>query len=122
VSDLLRVAVGPERADGVLAVALEGELDLTCRDALTVALRTLERRPHRALELDLRGLAFMDSSGVHLLLEAHKRARAAGRRLVLLVAAGPVQRLLALSGLERGLAVAAGPEWAAGLPRASPAG
>ena len=48
--------------------------------------------------LDLRELAFMDSAGVHTIVDASSRARRAGRRLLVLRGPANVDRLFALTG------------------------
>ena len=48
--------------------------------------------------LDLRELAFMDSSGVHTIVNASARARQLGRRLVLLRGPPDVDRVFKLTG------------------------
>jgi anti-sigma B factor antagonist len=46
------------------------------------------------LVVDLRGLTFMDSTGLHELFEARRRASAEGRRLVLVKGSEPIDRVL----------------------------
>ena len=44
---------------------------------------------------------FCDSSGLHTLLAAHKRAQAEGGELLLAIAATPVLRVLAMTSIDR---------------------
>jgi hypothetical protein len=44
---------------------------------------------------------FCDSSGLHALLAAHKRAQAEGGELLLAITAAPVLRILALTSIDR---------------------
>jgi hypothetical protein len=44
---------------------------------------------------------FCDSSGLHTLLAAHKRAQAEGGELLLVISAAPVLRVFALTGIDR---------------------
>ncbi len=44
---------------------------------------------------------FCDSSGLHTLIAAHKRAEAEGRQLLLVITAAPVLRVFALTGVDR---------------------
>jgi anti-sigma B factor antagonist len=69
-------------------VSLGGELDVYATPSLRSALRNVEETSPRTLVLDLRGLEFLDSSGLAVLLGAHERAAAAGDREVKLVIAG----------------------------------
>lgn len=48
--------------------------------------------------LDLRELTFMDSSGVHAVVDANLRARKAGRRLVVMHVAPQVRGMFAQAG------------------------
>lgn len=56
--------------------------------------------------VDLRGVEFIDSSGLHLLLLTHQELDSHGACLVLLAPEEPVKGLLALTGLDRYLMVA----------------
>jgi len=64
--------------------------------------------------IDLRGLDFLDSTGLARLLAANRRARRGGWRLVLVRGRAPVQRVLALSGLRERFEIVGTP--AAALP------
>lgn len=80
---------------------LEGELDLATaapvRDALEHALSGDCPR----LVVDLRGLAFLDSAGIHVIVQTHQLCLAAERSLSLLLVPGHVQRVLEVSGMLR---------------------
>jgi anti-sigma B factor antagonist len=49
--------------------------------------------------LDLRGVTFMDSSGLHLVVDADAAARSAGWELLLIAGPPPVQRVFEITGL-----------------------
>jgi anti-sigma B factor antagonist len=57
--------------------------------------------------VDLSGVGFVDSSGLRVLIEAHQRAQADSRRLVLSGSTRPVLRLLQITGLMEYLNVEA---------------
>jgi anti-sigma B factor antagonist len=80
----------------VLSVA--GEVDISTAADLQAA---IENAATRAFEiwLDLSETTFMDSSGIHALVQA--RARRANLRLALICPDGPVLRVLRLTGLDR---------------------
>lgn len=80
-------------------IALAGEFDLNGVGRVNQELRRAEATDARQIVLDLTGLAFMDSSGIRLILEAQERSRAAGNRLVLTCGPGPVRRLFDLTDL-----------------------
>ena len=75
-------------ADRAAVIELEGELDIAGAAALERELARLEESAE-AVVLDLRRVAFMDSSGLRLIALAAERARELGRRLALVP--GPVQ-------------------------------
>ena len=60
--------------------------------------------------VDLRGLEFMDSTGLHVLIQAHQRMHDAGRRLALVRAREQVQRLFDLTGVSDSLTIANSPD------------
>lgn len=79
---------------------LTGELDLASAPVLSHRLAQL-RSEQRPVRLDLSGLEFMDSSGVHLLVGAFHEARADGWQLAIDSALSPqVDRLCKLTGLD----------------------
>jgi anti-sigma B factor antagonist len=82
---------GPDAA----RVYVGGELDIATTPQLE---RTLDASQARLVVLDLRELAFIDSCGMHAIINAGIRARQAGRRLVLVRVPPTVDRILALTG------------------------
>lgn len=78
-----------------------GELDLATIETLRAALDDIEIAG--AVVLDLRGLSFVDSAGVHLLIELHQRAQRDGFRLALLAPPAPVDSAIRLCGLYEAL-------------------
>ena len=89
--------------DGIATfIALSGELDLAAEKETRRAFERVERWNPAVLVADLTGLEFMDATGIKLLVAADRRARRAGRRLVVLTAPGGVRRLLVdIAGLDR---------------------
>src|SRR3954471_10687113 len=84
-----------------LLIATAGELDLTTTPDLEAALQ--HGAPYTALELDLAGLTFIDSSGLRLLLSERDRAHREGSAFTIIGATGPVARVFAISGFDTGL-------------------
>lgn len=60
------------RQGSVLWLALGGELDVFTAPQLRAALREARPGPGETLVLDLRGLSFIDSSGLAVILGAHE--------------------------------------------------
>jgi anti-anti-sigma factor len=92
-----RVDIG----DAVWVTAF-GELDLAAAPELADLLLGAQADAMLVM-LDLRGLTFMDSNGVHLILRAARRARGTGGRLVVVRGQGQVERLLALVNIDQEL-------------------
>ncbi len=72
-----------------------GELDLATAPQLEETLEAAQASA-RLVVLDLRRLTFLDSTGVHLVIDAGTRARRSGHRLVVIRGTGQVQILFAL--------------------------
>jgi anti-anti-sigma factor len=60
----------------------------------------LDARDVGSLVLDVRGVQFLDSSGLRALLVCRDRTQEAGAEFRLAVAPGPVSRLLAVAGVQ----------------------
>lgn len=75
-------------------VHLAGELDIATTPQLKRALHALRAR---LVVLDLRELAFMDTCGVHAIVDASVRARDVGRRILLLAGPPAVDRVFTLT-------------------------
>lgn len=80
-------------------VVLRGELDLEHAYTFDEEMRRVERARPSCLVLDLRGLSFLDSSGLARLLAANRRARRERRRLLLVRGSKAVQRLFTLTAV-----------------------
>jgi anti-sigma B factor antagonist len=94
------VEVETEQHGGALRVALSGDLDVASAPSVEERLVELDRPdPPAVLVLDLRGLRFIDSTGLSLLINANRRARKAGRRVTIVSGKGAPRRLLETTGL-----------------------
>jgi anti-sigma B factor antagonist len=99
-ADLPSLAFECSSTDGSVGAAwvhVAGELDIAAAPQLSRALRESQVRS-RLVVLDLRELSFMDSSGVHAIVDASICAREAGRRLVVLRGPPNVDRMFVLTG------------------------
>lgn len=90
--------------DGQL-VTLTGRLDVTGTSAAREALHAALAAGSGPLVVDLSGVELLDATGLGVLIGSHRRARAAGRWLVLRDAAPRVARLLWLTRVDRIIAV-----------------
>jgi anti-anti-sigma factor len=99
-----------ERRGEATVLVVEGELDLSTVDTLRDTLRSQEARAATVV-LDLRRLAFIDSSGLSLVVAEQQRAREDGFRFVVAVGGAPaVQRLFELTGLQGTLTLVEDPD------------
>ena len=55
--------------------------------------------------LDLTDVTFMDSSGMHAMVDARRGADARQARFVIICPEGPVLRVVRIAGVDRGLAI-----------------
>ncbi|KUL33402.1 STAS domain-containing protein [Actinoplanes awajinensis] len=85
-------------APGRITLILSGDCDLTVRDKLTVALLDAVSRS-TTIFVDVGGVGFLDSTGVHALVTAHHAALARSSRLYVINATGAVAAVLDLTGL-----------------------
>ena len=94
--------ISPER----VTMTVRGEIDMATapdfRDAMT---SHLGHRSAGSLHLDLSGVGFMDSAGVHAMLAVQRTARLRSADLILARSSPQVNRLLDLMGLESRFAV-----------------
>ena len=101
------VSVVPAAA-GETGLRLEGELDL--QGVATLEAAAADVAPGSRLEIDLRELAFMDSSGVAALIQLDLRLREGGGGLRCVVPPdGPVRKVVDLTQLGEFLEVADAP-------------
>jgi anti-sigma B factor antagonist len=102
--------------EGAVRIALSGELDLSSALTFDDELRRAEERMPECLVLDLRKLRFMDSTGLRLIMSAHRRAKTRGRRLAIVLGSDPVKRLFRLAGVNRRLDIVEHPSAVLGPP------
>lgn len=82
---------------GAAWVRVAGELDLATAPRLRHTLGEAQFKA-RVVVLDLRELTFMDSAGIHAILDAATDARQAQGWLILIRGPAPVDRILTLTG------------------------
>jgi [CysO sulfur-carrier protein]-thiocarboxylate-dependent cysteine synthase len=111
-ADGLRCHVGA--GHGWTILVLEGELDFSQSHTARRALRSLQLLRRGRLALDLRGLTFMDTSGIRLILEAMHRAEDRGAEFALVRGPQAVHDVLELVGLAEQLRVVPDPSALAG--------
>ena len=87
--------------NGLPVVSAPAEVDVSNADGLRQLLRACADEGHAVLVVDMRDTAFCDSTGLHQLVRAHKRATAAGGEVRLVITAPTVLRLFAIVGIDR---------------------
>lgn len=100
--DLLRVTV--ERVEDARLIRAAGELDMSSAPALRLELEAARIEAVTAL-LDMAEVTFIDSTGLHLLLDASRSADGNDWSFFIVRPSKPVQRLIDVSGTRDLLAL-----------------
>lgn len=90
-----------ERNGEAILLAASGDLDLAATEPAEAEIRQAESEGVTLLVLDLKGVDFIDSSGLRVLLLAADRAAQAGRRFVVARAGGQVKRVIEMTGSDK---------------------
>ena len=91
---------GDPSGTDLVEVSLDGDIDIASADEIEARIRNAEAEEPSVILIDLRQVSFLDSSGLRLILGAAVRAKAAGRRLVLVRGTERVQRVFELTNLQ----------------------
>ena len=94
-------------------VAVHGEIDIATVPCLDQALDAAIRTSRGAFVLDLSGVEFLDSSGLHAVLRARALLAREDRALAIVCPPGPARRLFDVAGIADLLFLYASPEDAA---------
>jgi anti-sigma B factor antagonist len=97
--------VQSEDRNGLVHIALKGELDLSTVGKVQDVLDRVEVSSPPIIVVDLSKLTFLDSTGLRCLITADERAREAGRRVVIVRGPEAVQRVFAITRLEERLEI-----------------
>ena len=101
--DLLSLTVPARESDGQphTLVTITGEADVTNREDLrTVLDAEVAQEPHMLI-LDLSGLRFMDSSALHVILQANRALDRQGGMMALVAPQEAVAKMLRLTTADR---------------------
>lgn len=90
-----------EMAGSVPVMAAPVEIDITSTDGLRAALVAAAAHGHGTFVVDMSRTRFCDSSGLHALVAAHRRAQVAGGEVLLVVPDTAVLRVLAITGVDQ---------------------
>ncbi|WP_406004729.1 STAS domain-containing protein [Streptomyces sp. NBC_00637] len=95
-----RFSVRPEVVDGVLIVTVRGEIDHDVKAVLGQALMPEDDTTPPRIVADLSNVTFMDSSGINVFVNAHRRVSDAQGWLRIAGAQESVVHLLHLVGID----------------------
>jgi len=85
---------------GVLIIRLEGELDMHSADEFRSTVdRALDASGAKKILLSLKGVSFIDSSGLGVILGRYKRINMVGGLLLVAYVQPQVEKILELAGL-----------------------
>lgn len=91
--------------NGVVSVAVRGELDLYTAPQLERALALAAEDGALGLLVDLAECAFIDSTALGALVDAHRRLGTVDRRLAVVAPDRQIRRVFELTGLDRVLSL-----------------
>ena len=97
--DQLNIDLKTEDSGETLVLRLRGSLDIATAPTVRAALTQATDDGGRHLIVDLTQLEFLDSTGLGVLIGAHRRAAEHSGSFRLIVNDGPISRLLNITGL-----------------------
>lgn len=97
--DELSIDLKTEDGGATLVFRLRGSLDLATAPTVRAALMEATDKGSHHLIVDLTQLEFLDSTGLGVLIGAHRRTAERDGSLRLIVSDGPISRLLNITGL-----------------------
>lgn len=92
--------VRTESVGGWVVTLVRGDIDVATAPRLSEALRAAARESEPRMIVDLGQVSFMDSTGIHTLLEAVQLCASNGGELILARPTGPVRRVLEVAGVS----------------------
>jgi anti-sigma B factor antagonist len=98
-NDELNIALKTENDGETLVFVLSGSLDLATAPTVRAALLDAIEKAHHNLIVDLSQLEFLDSTGLGVLIGAHRRTSERNGTFRLVISNGPISRLLNITGL-----------------------
>jgi anti-sigma B factor antagonist len=96
----LKAVASDTIADGSHVLTLDGEFDFAAAPQVEFELAEAIRHGTPVI-VDLRGVTFLDSTMLHLIVTAHDRAKALNRRLCLVKPNPLIWRTFVLTGLDQ---------------------
>lgn len=109
-NDELSIDLKPEDGGETLVLNLRGSMDIATSPTVRAALTEAIDGGANHLIVDLTRLDFLDSTGLGVLIGAHRRTAENNGSLRLIVNEGPISRLLNITGLVAVFAVYRSPD------------
>ena len=94
-----QIAIGRRRLEHGIVLAVSGEIDLATAPTLEHELLRAEQTD-AVVAIDLTNVSFMDSTGLHMIMDANLRLRERGGRLIIVQGPPQIRRLFELTGLS----------------------
>jgi anti-sigma B factor antagonist len=110
---VLPLAVERTSRDGVDVLFVEGEIDVASAPRLIAALNEAVAEAARSVIIDLTSVDFMDSTGLALLINAHRRLAVRRKGFAVVCPAGPLRRVFEITDMVDTLRVCPDRETAA---------
>lgn len=93
------LTIEPIEGEGWTGLRVEGEVDLATADRLETAVAEAMEGDGSRFVLDLTPVGFMDSTGIRVVVLAHRAAEEQGGELFVVTGDGPVRRVFDVAGL-----------------------
>jgi len=101
----IQLGISMRQVTGATVVVVRGELDVLTAPELTTWLDDLVRRGRGDIVIDLSEAGFIDSLGLHTLLNLQRRLSRRSRALAVVCGEGPVRHAIELTRLQDALGV-----------------
>ncbi len=95
------IRIDVSRAGSTARVTVSGEVDSITASALATGIAEASAEGVTEVVLDCTGLTFIDSAGLSVLVNAHRRLRTGGATLVLEAPPRAALRVFQIAGLDR---------------------
>ena len=96
---MLPLAVERTSRDGVDVLFVEGQIDVASAPRLIAALNDAVAEAARSVIIDLTSVGFMDSTGLALLINAHRRLAVRRKGFAVVCPAGPLRRVFEITDM-----------------------
>ena len=96
---MLPLAVERTSRDGVDVLFVEGEIDVASAPRLIAVLNDAVAEAARSVIIDLTSVGFMDSTGLALLINAHRRLAVRRKGFAVVCPAGPLRRVFEITDM-----------------------